>query len=144
MTTELATVYDPKQVEEAVTEKWLAADAFHADGADVHAVVFAAARGELDAIDHQKMLAAHRLTIGEVVVLGERDGSTLDVTIDYVMRAYRDSRLGRWLYGPGARVFKPAGIDRITATASNDAHRSYLDRVGFVYDDTLQRYTRQL
>jgi hypothetical protein len=78
------------------------------------------------------------------VVLGERDGSTLDITIDFVVRAYRDSRLGRWLYGPGARVFKPAGIDRITATATSDAHRSYLDRVGFVYDDTRQRYTRQL
>ena len=78
------------------------------------------------------------------VVLGERDGSTLDITIDFVLRAYRDSRLGRWLYGPGARVFKPAGIDRITATASSDSHRSYLDRVGFVYDDTHQRYTRKL
>ena len=78
------------------------------------------------------------------VVLGDQAGTTLDITIDFVLRAYRDSRLGRWLYGPGARVFKPAGIELITTTASSDAHRSYLDRVGFTYDDIRQRYTLRL
>jgi len=78
------------------------------------------------------------------VVLGHRDSSTLDITIDFVLRAYRDSRLGSWLYGPGARVFKPAGIELITTTASSDAHRSYLDRVGFTFNDALQRYALRL
>lgn len=78
------------------------------------------------------------------VVLGDREGATLDVTIDYVLRAYRDSRLGRWLYGPGARAFKAAGIERVTATASNEAHSSYLVRVGFEYDEALDTYVRRL
>lgn len=65
------------------------------------------------------------------VLLGRRDGETLDVVLDYVLKAYRDSRLGRWLYGPGSSVFRGAGITRVRATAASPAHRSYLVRVGF-------------
>ena len=75
-------------------------------------------------------------------VLGQRDGDTLDVTLDYVLRAYRDSRLGRWLYGPGATVFRRAGIDRLTTTGGSDAHRQYLERVGFTI--AADRYVRRL
>jgi hypothetical protein len=75
-------------------------------------------------------------------VLGERDGATLEITLDYVLRAYRDSRLGRWLYGPGTAVFRRAGIDRLTTTAGSDAHRQYLERVGFGRDD--RQYVRRL
>ena len=78
------------------------------------------------------------------VVLGERDGDVLDITLDYVLRAYRDSRLGRWLYGPGARVLRPAGITRLTAAAALESHSSYLVRVGFVRDDQTGCYTKAL
>lgn len=78
------------------------------------------------------------------VVLGERAGSTLDISLDYVMRAYRDSRLGRWLYGDGARVFRAAGIDTVTTTGGNEAHRNYLARVGFVPDARTGRFVREL
>ena len=77
-------------------------------------------------------------------VLGERDGTMLDITVDFVLRAYRDSRLGRWVYGPGARVFRTAGINRLTASATLETHRSYLERVGFVRDDETGRYTKSL
>jgi len=78
------------------------------------------------------------------VLLGERDGATLDVTLDYVLRAYHDSRLGRWVYGPGARVFRPAGITQLTAAAALESHSTYLLRVGFVYDDQTGCYTKTL
>lgn len=76
------------------------------------------------------------------VVLGERDGSTLDITLDFVLRAYRDSRLGHWLYGPGARVFRPAGFSQLTTQEGHESHRSYLLRVGFSYDAESGRYTK--
>ncbi len=76
------------------------------------------------------------------VVLGERDGETLDITLDYVLRAYRDSRLGRWLYGAGARVFRPAGISRLTTQEGHESHRNYLVRVGFSYDSDSGRYVK--
>jgi len=78
------------------------------------------------------------------VLLGDRAGDRLDVRLDYVLRAYRDSRLGRWLFGDGARVFRTAGIDVVTAQGGNDAHRGYLGRVGFEYDGDADRFVRRL
>lgn len=78
------------------------------------------------------------------VLLGDRTDERLDVRLDYVLRAYRDSRLGKWLYGDGARVFRAAGIDVLTTQGGNDAHRSYLARVGFDLDGESGRYVRRL
>lgn len=78
------------------------------------------------------------------VVLGDRDGDRLDITLDYVMRAYRDSRLGYWLYGDGARVFRSAGIIDVTTPGGNETHRNYLMRVGFDYDAETSRFTRRV
>ncbi len=64
-------------------------------------------------------------------VVGRRAGADLHVDLDYVMQAYRDSRIGRWLYGPGASVFTQAGITRLIATPVTAVHRSYLAGVGF-------------
>lgn len=78
------------------------------------------------------------------VVLGDRDGERLDITLDYVMRAYRDSRLGNWLYGDGARVFRSAGIATVTTAGGNETHRNYLARVGFERDPRTTRWTRTI
>lgn len=76
------------------------------------------------------------------VVLGNRDGERLDIELDYVLRAYRDSRLGAWLYGPGSGVFRSAGITQVTSAAGNRSHPAYLARVGFEHDVVTDRYTR--
>lgn len=78
------------------------------------------------------------------VVLGHRHGSTLDISLDFVLRAYRDSRLGRWLYGSGSGVFEGAGIDRVSTAGGNESHRSYLTRVGFDHDPRTGRWTRPI
>ncbi len=78
------------------------------------------------------------------VVLGDRDGDRLDITLDYVLRAYRDSRLGHWLYGDGARVFRSAGITTVTTPGGNETHRGYLARVGFDYDRDTARFVRSV
>lgn len=78
------------------------------------------------------------------VVLGDLVGGRLDIRLDYVLRAYRDSRLGVWLYGPGAGVLRSAGIDEITTLGGNETHRSYLARVGFDYDRRRARFVRRL
>ena len=66
------------------------------------------------------------------VVIGERHGHELELHLDYVLQAYRDSRLGHWLFGRGADVFRSAGISRLVTSPGNDVHRGYLQRVGFV------------
>ena len=67
-------------------------------------------------------------------LVGRREGSTLEVTLDYVMHAYRDSRLGEWLYGPGAKVFREAGIGTVRAHPTTAVHTAYLRGVGFADD----------
>lgn len=78
------------------------------------------------------------------VVLGDRDGDRLDIDLDYVLKPYRDSRLGTWLFGPGAAVLRNAGITEVTSTGATETHRSYLARVGFDYDRERARYTRRV
>jgi hypothetical protein len=65
------------------------------------------------------------------LLIGRRRGSTLTIDLDYVLSPYRDSRLGRWLYGPGAAVFRADGITELRSAGTTDTHRKYLDRVGF-------------
>ncbi len=76
------------------------------------------------------------------VVIGERHGSELELHLDYVLQAYRDSRLGHWLFGRGADVFRSAGISRLVTNPGNDVHRGYLQRVGFV--PSAERYVLDL
>lgn len=65
------------------------------------------------------------------LLIGRRQGSTLTIDLDYVLEPYRDSRLGRWLYGPGADVFRADGIHELRSAGTTDTHRKYLGRVGF-------------
>ena len=65
------------------------------------------------------------------MVIGRRSGTTLRIDHDYVLRLYRDSRLGHWLYGDGAKFFRADGYTTLVSSASTDAHRKYLESVGF-------------
>jgi hypothetical protein len=75
-------------------------------------------------------------------LMGRRRDGVLEVDLDYVLAAYRDSRIGMWLYGRGAGVFRSAGITRLVSTPGNEAHRGYLERVGFRRDG--ERYVLDL
>lgn len=59
----------------------------------------------------------------------------LEVVLDYVLRAYRDSRLGRWLFGRGAAVFRERGITRLVTRPGDAVHRGYLQQMGFALED---------
>lgn len=76
------------------------------------------------------MLMREHLPAGAFV--GKVTGSRLEVELDYVVEAYRDYRIGQWLYGPGAKVFRDRGITEIVARAITPIHHSYLDACGFV------------
>ena len=65
------------------------------------------------------------------MVIGRRVGKTLKIDLDYVLSRYRDSRLGRWLYGEGAEVFRADGYTTLSSSGLSDTHRKYLESVGF-------------
>lgn len=76
------------------------------------------------------------------VLIGQRSGDELHVVLDYVVRPYRDSRIGNWLFGPGADVFRTHGFRRLTSIPGDETHRGYLARVGFAPDG--ERFTLEL
>ena len=118
---------------------------FLADFLGHHAADIAQFQPEYDAdraVNFALVLMRDGLPAG--VVMGERDGESLDVTLDYVLPAYRDSRLGRWLYGRGAAVFRQADITQLASAPGHDQHRQYLERVGFGFDAASGRYLKRL
>ncbi len=64
-------------------------------------------------------------------LIGRQQGTTLRVDLDYVLTAYRDSRLGDWLYRDESKVFRSLGITELRAEATTDTHDRYLVRMGF-------------
>lgn len=83
--------------------------------------------------DFVRLLTRDGLPAGAVVATP--DGSTLRLRLDYVMHAFRDSRIGAWLYGPGADVFTRAGFTTVVAEPESEALRGYLVRSGFTAED---------
>jgi len=75
------------------------------------------------------MLTRDALPAG--VVVGRHRDDTLWIDLDYVLREHRDSRLGRWFYGPGTEVVRALGVQRVRATAASAAHARYLTGIGF-------------
>jgi hypothetical protein len=65
------------------------------------------------------------------LLIGRRSGPTLTIDLDYVLGPWRDSRLGDWLFGRGADVFRRDGITTVRSYGSTDTHRKYLERMGF-------------
>lgn len=67
------------------------------------------------------------------VLVGGLNLDRLNVRLDYVLPAFRDSRLATWLYErDGARRLKAAGIPEVAERAGTDMHARYLEGVGFV------------
>jgi hypothetical protein len=64
-------------------------------------------------------------------LIGRRHGEDLEILLDHVVKPYRDSRLGAWLFGAGSRVFRTAGFTRLITAPGTEQHRSYLESVGF-------------
>ena len=79
--------------------------------------------------DFVRLLNRDGLPAGAII--GQPDGETLRIKLDYVMLAYRDSRIGSWLYGPGAKTFTDAGFTRLIAQPESEALRAYLLKTGF-------------
>jgi hypothetical protein len=68
-------------------------------------------------------------------LIGRQAGPTLHVDLDYVLAAYRDSRLGDWLYRDQSKVFRTLGISELRAEVTTDSHVRYLERMGFDRQD---------
>lgn len=79
--------------------------------------------------------------VGLFVGCDEEPG-TMQVEIDYASPGYRDLRLGRFLYGNGARELTTRGYRSLISDPGSPPHRRYLERMGFRPDG--DRFVRDL
>ena len=79
--------------------------------------------------DFALVLTRDGLPAGALV--GTPEGQVLRLRLDYVMHAYRDSRIGNWLYRSGTKVFTDAGFSTLATVPASDAQRHYLLDAGF-------------
>lgn len=69
--------------------------------------------------------------------LGQRvDDQTLQILLDYATPAYRDLKVGRFIYIENEGLFRKLGYHRLWALADNEEHTDYLKRMGFSEDPT--------
>lgn len=75
------------------------------------------------------LLTREGLPAGALV--GRVDGSDLILDLDYVMEAYRDSRIGQWVYGKGSGPLRALGVTRAVTVPRTPSHLAYVKHVGF-------------
>ncbi len=62
--------------------------------------------------------------------IGTQDGDTFQVDLDFVTPAYRDSRLGQFVYA--SKELRKLGVKTLLANPGSPTHTRYLERLGFV------------
>lgn len=65
------------------------------------------------------------------IFIGKKKNNTLEVTLDFVIPAYRDFKTGKFVYVDSIDFFKDMGITKITASAKHIEHHNYLMKMGF-------------
>jgi GNAT superfamily N-acetyltransferase len=74
------------------------------------------------------------------VLIGRQRGSTLEVSLDYVIPRFRDFKIGRYLFDEQADIFRDRGIETVSTPSGSLKHQAYLERMGFTQvDDSTHR-----
>jgi hypothetical protein len=81
--------------------------------------------------DHQAFVVLRDVVPVGLVLYRDVGDGTAWIDLDYVSPAHRDQRAARYVFDP-VGPFGEQGIERIETTGVTEAHRRYLDRVGFV------------
>lgn len=59
------------------------------------------------------------------------DERTIDIQVDYAIPAYRDFKIGNYIYLENKDYFLERGITRLTCLSINEEHDKYLKKMGF-------------
>lgn len=76
-----------------------------------------------------------RNTVPAGLFVGKINKDTLEVLIDYTIPAYRDFKIGLFIYQDKDKHFTHLGIRTLISAKGTDKHQSYLERMGFVYNE---------
>ncbi|MDX1530406.1 MAG: hypothetical protein R3362_02665 [Rhodothermales bacterium] len=65
------------------------------------------------------------------LLLGEVEGHTLHVRLDFVIPPYRDFKVARYLFVEQAAFFRERGITEVVSPPGTAKHEAYLRKLGF-------------
>jgi len=82
-----------------------------------------------DLPEHMRAVLLLRDMVPAGLVVCREDGDAVKIVLDYAIPAYRDFKLGKFLFSSKSAVFEPGTL--LWSPASTDAHASYLGRMGF-------------
>jgi hypothetical protein len=66
-----------------------------------------------------------------LLVVREHENGTLWIELDFAIPAYRDFKLGRFVYDHHAEIFNAERYDQVYCEATERSHQRYLMRMGF-------------
>lgn len=81
--------------------------------------------------DHRAFVVLRDVVPVGLVLYRELGGGTARIDLDYVTPPHRDQRAASYVFEPDG-PFARQGIHRVETTGATEAHRRYLERVGFV------------
>lgn len=72
-------------------------------------------------------------TVPAGLFIGKQEKDTLHILVDYTTPMYRDFKIGSFIYEEQQEVFKKMGVHYFLSEEGTPKHKSYLERMGFVY-----------
>jgi hypothetical protein len=70
-----------------------------------------------------------------IVIAKIKNAKTLEIELDYAVPAYRDFKLGQYLYETKKDYFTNLGFTTLEAVAISAEHAKYLGKMGFINTD---------
>jgi hypothetical protein len=67
-----------------------------------------------------------------VFIAKELDKHTLDIKFDYAIVAYRDFKMGNFIFEDQKKFFVDKGYTKLTCHSKNKDHDNYLEKMGFI------------
>ena len=86
--------------------------------------------GTIDTIGNFKVFVLRNMVPAGLLV-GEIQGHTLNITIDYVTPQYRDFKIASFLFKDQKQFFQAKGIHILKTDSGNPKHEKYLQKIGF-------------
>ena len=92
-------------------------------------------------LHHHALVVLRDLVPAGVLILQPNAEGTAEVELDFVTPAYRDFKVGEYLFHRRHDLFRGLGIRRLETNAGSPAHAAYLARMGFTTEAGRHRLT---
>jgi len=86
----------------------------------------------LEEPEYIKMFILRNTIPAGVLVSKIKDEKTLEILIDYAVPAYRDFKMGHFLYENQKDFFIAQGYETLLSRPGNEKHQNYLKKMGFI------------